>query len=126
MTSSHDQTFHALVEYLRQVPAVDRDRIHTGADQAGWWIKFSIDVEHDLAWNVIQQFACNLNVSDSAPAVFKPVARSPRFYGGPGEYLSWVIECKSPDLTPDLLAKDLEEGMPQPVDDRSKWELNDG
>jgi hypothetical protein len=128
MISSHDPKFQALIAYLCRVPAVEHDDspsrgFGSGESANGWWIKFTIGVDHKLAWNAIQELAYVLNylsLDERLPSVFKPVSPPPYLNGGPREYLSWVIECAS-SATPDFLTEWLEGRLPQPVDDLSQW-----
>lgn len=129
MKNSHHPKFHALVDYLCRVPAVEHNEtpsrgVGSGDDEFGWWVKFSIDIEHPLAWNVVQELGHVLNyvsVTERLPTVFKPVSPPPYLNGGPRTFLSWVIECNTPDLTPDSITEALEGRMPRPVDDLSQW-----
>jgi hypothetical protein len=41
------------------------------------------------------------------------------------EFLSWVIESKDPNFSPDLCAKWLEGRLPRQVEDLSQWETGD-
>jgi hypothetical protein len=48
--------FTPLETFLRRVPAIC-DPIGTGTDRQGmWWVKFAIDIDHELAWRVVQEF----------------------------------------------------------------------
>ena len=117
--------FDKLLAYLRRVPAISPSAIGTGKlDDGNWWVKFSIDVDHPLAWHVVQEFGCVLNylsVTGRLPTVFMPVSPAPYLNGGPEEYLSWVIESKSPSFKPGTVADWLEGRLPRPVDDLSQW-----
>src|SRR5262245_57628895 len=134
MTNTHHPKFQTLLQYLCRVPAVEHNEtpslgIGTGDDGDGWWVKFSIAVEHPLAWNVVQEFGHVLNylsVEERLPTVFKPVSPPPYLNGGPREYLSWVIECDSADMTPGAVAAWLEGRLPRPVEDMSRWNSDDG
>lgn len=119
--------FSVLERFLRRVPAIEGS-IGTGADDGLWWVKFSIDIDHPLAWRVVQELGHVLNylsVSDRLPTVFMPVSPPVYLNGGPREHLSWVIESKTPDFEPGKCAEWLEGRLPQPVDDLAAWKLED-
>lgn len=122
------RAFTSLVGYLEKIPAVTGS-IGTGdLDGGGWWVKFSIDIEHELAWHAVQELGHVLNylsLEERLPTVFKPVSPPPYLNGGPGEYLSWVIECPDPKCKPGTVMKWLEGRLPQPVDDEGEWEHDD-
>ena len=122
------RAFTSLVDYLQKVPAIT-GKIGTGdLDSGGWWVKFSIDIEHDLAWHAVQELGCVLNylsLEERLPTIFKPVSPPPYLNGGPGEYLSWVIECPDAKFKPGTVMKWLEGRLPQPVDDESEWQHDD-
>ena len=117
---------NALTSLLRKIPGID-PRIGFGKEENDlWWAKFAIDIDHDLAWRVIQELACIVNylsINDRLPTKFYPVSPAPYLNGGPEDFLSWVIECESPDFSPKNLASWLEARMPSPVDDIDAWEL---
>lgn len=117
--------FDKLLAYLRRVPAVSSSAIGTGKfDDGNWWVKFSLDVGHPLAWHVVQEFGCVLNylsVTERLPTIFMPVSPAPYLNGGPGDFLSWLIESKDPSFKPGTAADWLEGRLPQPVDDLSQW-----
>lgn len=58
-----------------------------------------------------------LSLNERLPTVFMPVSPPPYMNGGPRDYLSWVIESKDKDFTPDACAQSLEGLLPRPVDD---------
>ncbi|HEY6253215.1 MAG TPA: hypothetical protein VI685_24940 [Candidatus Angelobacter sp.] len=120
------RTFRPLKRYLTRVPGI------TGAigcgfsDDGGWWVKFTIDLDHRLAWSVVQEFGHVLNylsVNDRLPTVFIPVSPPPYLNGGPNEFLSWVIECRDKNFTPASCAKWLQGRLPRPVEDKRKWKI---
>jgi len=125
---STDQRFDVLTTFLRKVPAVD-PRIRSGVFDSGlWWVKFGIDIEHPLAWRVVQEFGHILNLvstTERLPTVFKPVSPPVYLNGGPKEYLSWVIESTSTTFTPSLCAEWLDGRLPRPVDDQAQWKIED-
>jgi len=114
--------FDSLEEFLHRVPGIEF--ISSGDDEESWWVKFAIDLDHELAWNVVQEFAHVLNylsIDERLPTVFMPVSPPPYLNGGPKEFLSWVIECKERDFTPAKCAEWLEGRLPRPVDDLNSW-----
>jgi len=123
-----DRAFKTLIEYLEKVPAIQKP-IGKGADKDGfWWIKLSIDINNQLAWQVVQEIAFVVNyisVNERLPAIFYPVSPPPYLNGGPREFLSWVIETKDKDFRPGTLMKWLEGRLPRPVDDLSQWEIDE-
>lgn len=120
--------FHELESYLSKVPAIVSP-FGSGLDESGqWWIKFGIDIDHPLAWEVVQELGHVLNYlspNEQLPTVFKPVSPPPYMNGGPREYLSWVIECHDPDFQPRTTAAWLEGRLPCPVDDLLQWKIDD-
>jgi hypothetical protein len=124
---SDDTEFEPLTDFLRRVPAVQRV-IGTGKlNSGGWFAKFGIDIDHPLAWNVVQELGHILNylsLDDRLPTVFMPVSPPPYMNGGPRDYLSWVIECSDPSFGPDSALKWLEGRLPKPVEDEQEWLRN--
>jgi hypothetical protein len=122
------RAFKTLVHYLEKVPAIQTP-IGTGADENGfWWIKFQIDIDHKLAWNVVQELGCVVNyisINERLPTTFYPVSPAPYLNGGPRAFLSWVIETKDKDFNPGTLKKWLEGRLPRPVNDLEQWNTDD-
>lgn len=123
-----ERAFKTLIDYLEKVPAIEKP-IGKGTDDEGfWWVKFSIDIYHDLAWNVVQELGCVINyisVNERLPTVFYPVSPAPYMNGGPEDFLSWVIETKDKDFKPGTLMKWLEGRLPRPVDDLEQWKIDE-
>lgn len=118
-----DSGVEVLVTFLRRVPGIV-GTIGSGRLDGRWWVKFSIDIDHPLAWNVVQEFGCVLNylsVNERLPTVFMPVSPAPYLNGGPRQFLSWVIESRSSDFRAAEAAKWLEGRLPRPVQDQSQW-----
>ncbi len=93
-------------------------------DDGLWWVKFTIDIHHPLAWNVVQEFGHVLNyisLDERLPTTFYPVSPPPYMNGGPDNFLSWVIESTEQSFTPNLLAEWLEGRLPRPIDDLGQW-----
>ena len=119
----NDNLFESLQSFLLQVPAVS-GTIGTGIDEGLWWVKFKIDIQHPLAWQVVQEIGHIVNyvsVNERLPTAFYPVSPPPYMNGGPDEFLSWVIENKDSEFTPDLMKTWLEGRLPQPVNDEAQW-----
>lgn len=117
------QEIEQLREFLRRIPAVN-PHIGSGDNQGLWWLKFQIDIDHLLAWNVVQELGNIINylsVEERLPTKFFPVSPPVYLNGGPKEYLSWVIECEDAQFTPRQLQEWLEARMPKPVDDLKRW-----
>lgn len=122
------RAFKTLNEYLEKVPAIEKP-IAFGTDDNGlWWVKFRIDITHQLAWQVVQEVGvvCNyLSLDERLPTVFYPVSPPPYLNGGPQDFLSWVIETKDKDFKPGTLKQWLEGRLPRPVDDLIQWQLDE-
>jgi hypothetical protein len=120
--------FASLADYLAKVPAIVLPVAYGMEAAGGWWVKFGIDIDHPLAWQVVQELAHVLNylsVNERLPTLFKPVSPAPYMNGGPQEFLSWVIECHDPAFKPGTVAKWLDGRLPRPVDDVSMWTIDD-
>jgi hypothetical protein len=129
--AGHGPEFAKLIEFLTLVPAISVNDtaskgIGSGQDADIWWVKFSIDITDNLAWNVVQEFGHVLNylsTTEQLPTTFKPVSPPPYLNGGPQDYLSWVIECPVGDMSPDLVTEWLTGRLPRPVNDLTQWEI---
>ena len=125
---TENESTDSLVAFLRRVPAVG-ETIGAGVgDDGAWWVKFTIDLAHPLAWNVVQEFGHILNyvsLEERLPTTFMPVSPPPYMNGGPREFLSWVIECQEADFTPATCAEWLEGRLPTPVESVREWMNND-
>jgi hypothetical protein len=64
-----ERAFTTLIEDLNRVPGI-QSPIGTGSsDDGNWCVKFTIDIDHELGWNVVQELGCVLNylsVNDEA------------------------------------------------------------
>jgi hypothetical protein len=92
---SDETAFQPLKEYLSKIPAIEGN-LGSGIFADGrWWVKFAINIQHDLAWRVVQELGQVLNylsLDERLPTVFMPVSPSPYLNGGPRDCLSWVID----------------------------------
>lgn len=120
----NEDSLAALTRYLSKVPAIT-GQIGSGVSgDGGWWVKFVIDLDHKLAWNVVQELGHVLNymsLEERLPMVFMPVSPPPYMNGGPHDYLSWVIESKDKNFSPEKCAEWLEGRLPRPVDEAAQW-----
>ncbi|QUL39104.1 hypothetical protein [Erythrobacter sp. JK5] len=131
--AKHHPRFHKLLSYLSRVPSVQVNTTEfagfgTGDSEQGWYIKFSLDIRHPLAWHAVQEMGHVLNylsVDDRLPTIFMPVSPPPYLNGGPAYFLSWVIECSDHQTTPGAIADWLEGRLPQPVEDQDQWATDD-
>jgi hypothetical protein len=121
-----DETnFQPLLDYLKKLPGIDAS-VGSGSSELAWWVKFIIQVDHPLAWRLVQELGHVLNyvsLDERLPTVFMPVSPPPALNGGPRDFLSWVIECKDADFTPADCAEWLEGRLPRPVEDLEQWKI---
>jgi hypothetical protein len=119
----NERAFKTLIDYLEKVPSINKP-ISFGEEEGLWWIKFTIDIENKLAWNVVQEFGHVMNylsIDERLPTTFYPVSPPPYMNGGPYDFLSWVIETKDKEFKPGTLMKWLEGRLPRPVEDLEQW-----
>ena len=119
-----ERDFVSLIDYLKRLPALSGEIGKGWFEDGNWWVKFSLDIAHPLAWNVVQELGCVLNylsLDQRLPTIFMPVSPAPYMNGGPRDYLSWVIESKEPTFEPGTCAKWLEGRLPKPIDDPTAW-----
>ena len=125
MPREHD--LNTLVAFLKRVPGITGS-IGSGTFENGnWWAKFTIDLDHSQAWNVVQELGYVLNylsLNERLPTVFMPVSPPPYMNGPAREFLSWVIESTEPSFTPDSCAEWLEGRLPRPVADWEQWKTD--
>ena len=121
-----------LVTFLESLPAMNlpagRRSIGAGIAEGGfWWVKFSLDTNHPLAWRVVQELGHVLNylsLDERLPTVFKPVS-PPTYLNGGVEFLSWVIENQDASFTAAQCTQWLLERLPDPVTDPDAWNTNE-
>lgn len=121
-----ERAFGTLTDYLHRLPGVTGE-IGRGQEEDGrWWVKFAIDIEHPMAWRVVQELGHVVNylsLEERLPTVFYPVSPPPYLNGGPEDFLSWVIEAGDPAFRPEALQTWLEGRLPRPVDKLEEWTL---
>jgi hypothetical protein len=113
-----------LTDFLERIPAIQKPISSGTFDDGIWWVKFSIDINNNLSWNVVQELGHIVNyvsINERLPTVFYPVSPPPYMNGGPADFLSWVIETKDKDFTPTTMKEWLEGRLPNPVDDLEQW-----
>ncbi|TQV65817.1 hypothetical protein FKG94_28020 [Exilibacterium tricleocarpae] len=121
-----DRAFTKIIEFLEKVPAITGTIGKGSGDDGCWWVKFTIDINHEFAWHTVQEFGHVLNymsLDERLPTTFQPVSPPPYMNGGPDEYLSWVIECHDPEFKPGTCAEWLTGRLPNPVEDHEQWAI---
>lgn len=121
----NEKAFKTLIDYLERTPSIQKP-IAFGDDDGLWWVKFSIDIDNKLAWNVIQELGHVINyisIDERLPTIFYPVSPPPYMNGGPFDFLSWIIESHDKEFKPGTLMKWLEGRLPNPVDDIEQWNI---
>jgi hypothetical protein len=117
------QQLKSLESFLRRIPGVTWTAV-SPPDTPRWWVKLTIDLKSEFAWNVVQELGHVLNLislNQRLPTVFMPVSPPPYLNGGPAQFLAWVIEAQIAFLDPEYIRKTLEGRLPNPVDDPEKW-----
>lgn len=51
-----DPDLEVLVTFLQRVPGIVGTIGNGRLDDGLWWVKFGIDIDHPLAWNVVQEY----------------------------------------------------------------------
>lgn len=119
-----DSAFEGLLAYMARIPGIEGSIGHGVGDDGMWWVKFGIDIANPLAWHVVQELGHVLNyvsIEERLPTVFYPASPPPYMNGGPEDFLSWVIETKDPEFSPDRAREWLEGRLPRPVEDLEQW-----
>lgn len=117
-------TLDPLLQFLDRVPALSV--LSSATDAPRWWVKLRIDVEHPLAWRVVQELGHVLNylsTEQRLPTRFYPVSPPPYLNGGVS-FLSWIVENTDDAFTTAKTAEWLEGRMPRPVEDEEVWEVD--
>src|SRR5215475_3640543 len=99
--------FEKLLAFMEKLPAIDlpagRKSIGRGTSENGnWWVKFTLNTKHDLAWRHVQEMGFVLNyvsVEQRLPTVFMPVSPPPYLNGGE-EFCLGSLNRKIPHLHP--------------------------
>lgn len=117
--------FEYLISLLENIPSIKGTISYGVYTTNRWWVKFSIDIANPLAWRIVQEFGHILNyisVEERLPTSFYPVSPPPYMNGGPENFLSWIIENRDDEFTPELVAEWLESRLPSPIGDPLSWE----
>lgn len=120
--------FNQLISFLSKVPTVESGISSGFYEDGNWWVKFSLNISNELAWNVVQEFGHLFNylsINERLPTAFYPVSPPPYMNGGPSEFLSWVIESKDSAFTPNKAKEWLESSLPNPVNNIDEWATED-
>jgi hypothetical protein len=123
----NQDSLDVLTGFLKRVPAISGSIGSGRSDNGFWWVKFHLDVDHPLAWRVVQELGHVLNylsLESRLPTVFMPTSPPPYMNGGPRDFLSWVIETRDAGFSPSTCAEWLEGRLPRPIDEVSAWALD--
>lgn len=115
-----------LLNFIKKIPAIKQPISSGTYGNELWWVKFSIEIDNPLVWNVVQELGHVINyisIDDRLPCLFYPVSPPPYLNVEPDEFLSWVIETKDKEFTPEILKDWLEGRLPNPVEDVEEWNL---
>ncbi len=121
---SKDQSFEKLEDLISKIPGVNKPIISGTYANGIWWVKFSIDINHPLAWNIVQEFGHAINylsINERLSTVFYPVSTPPTAKDDPTAALAWIIEATEKELTPYELTEWLVARLPYPVEDVNEW-----
>lgn len=69
---------------MTKLPGMDKSISKGKTDDDLWMIKFRIDIDHPLAWRVVQELAFVVNyisVEERLPTAFYPVSPPPYLNG---------------------------------------------
>jgi len=125
---TNDKLFQSLIDFMQKVPSINNLIASGFYEDGNWWVKFKIDINNQLAWQVVQEFGCVINylsIDERLPTVFYPLSPAPYLNGGPEDFLSWIIESKDKEFRPDTLMEWLEGRLPRPVEDLAQWDLEE-
>ena len=61
MPMPDERAFESLKEYLSKVPGIVGPIGSGFGDDGRWWVKFALDINHELAWSVVQELGHVLN-----------------------------------------------------------------
>ena len=119
-----NESFTLLINFLEKIPSVKQGISSGWHSDSLWWVKFRIDIHHELAWQTVQEIGHVMNyisLNERLPTQFYPVSPPPYLNGGPDDFLSWIIENTDRSFTPDKCAEWLKGRLPNPVDDLKEW-----
>lgn len=120
--SPHEKKLSKLVAYLNRLPGTQASAGRFTKE--GWHVSLLIDIDHSLAWNVVQElgFFCNSpSIGQGSGLEFFPISPPPYLNGGPREFLSWTLSHTGSNFSPSEVAKSIEGVLPQPVEDEAEW-----
>ena len=56
-----ERALQSLKDYLSKVPGISGTIGSGFFDDGRWWVKFAVDIDHPLAWSVVQELGHVLN-----------------------------------------------------------------
>lgn len=115
-----------LKKLLLKIPCINNVASCNGKNPF-WWLKFQIDIDSKIAWNVVQELGHILNylsVNEKLPTRFYPVSPPPYLNGAPKEFLSWVIEASIPYVDSNYIYDFLKGRLPENFEIEDSWLLD--
>jgi hypothetical protein len=109
-----------VIDFFKKIPALDSP-VLISEEEKYWSIDFTIDLDHEIVWNVIQYFGYICNCGGKQGLLFLPMSPPPYLNGGPYTHMSWSILCKNLDFSLADFLQILEEYLPVPLDDFEQW-----
>lgn len=116
--------YQRIEHLISRIPSVCAPVASGAYDTGVWWVKFALDINHPLVWNVVQRLAHVINylsISERFSTVFYPVSPAPEAGQEPRDCLAWIIETTTEDFSPSELAEWLEVRLPNPIEDEAQW-----
>jgi hypothetical protein len=113
-------------DLLLKIPCI-KDVYVSEKKKPFWWLKFSIDIDSNIAWNVVQEFSHILNyisVDEKLPTRFYPVSAPPYMNGGPKDFLYWIIEPTIPFVDSNIIYDFLIGRLPEDLEKEENWILD--
>ena len=113
-----------LVSLLKIIPWIEC--INDGEENGKWWIKFRIELDNIIAWNIVQEFWHILNylsIDERLPTLFYPISSPPYLNWWPKDYLWWIIENTDKDFTSKDCFNRLKWRLPDPINDIESWKV---
>ena len=74
-----DETAFQLTEYVSKIPGIEGSLGSGIFDDGRWWVKFTINIQHELAWRVVQELGRRPGGRSTGGGVFHTKANLGRY-----------------------------------------------